>query len=118
MRVEDVRLELVDQTQERADRGGVRQGLDVALKLGNEDRLDAALARDVFHRALAFADVARDELRLVADLVELGRQVGNVQRRTAHVQPGDHTKNANRLSGGHGQSVATSGTRTVTEPAP
>ena len=56
---------------------------------GTLDDVHAEPLGDVRHRVLAAREAARDEGRVVPARLEPGGEVRDVDRRTAHVQPGD-----------------------------
>ena len=58
------------------------------------DDRDAELLGDDGHRLLAEREAAGDERRVVAALAQAVREVGDVQRRPAHVQARDHPQDA------------------------
>ena len=80
---------------------GSRTGASSRERPGSRTICDAGALGDEPHRLLAARDVAGDERRLVAALREAAREVGHVQRGTAHVQTCDHPQDADRARG-HG----------------
>ena len=99
VRVQDVRPPRADQLDEARDRERVVDHRDLAVQLRQAHDLDAGRVGDERHRALAAREAAGDELRVVAALAQTGREVGDVERRPAHVQSGDHAQDADRLGG-------------------
>ncbi len=98
MRVQDLRPLLADQAGKSKHRKRVPDRRDLPRQRVELDDLDAELLRHIRHRALAARERAGDERRLVASLREPRREVGDVERRAAHVQARDHAQDADRLS--------------------
>ena len=70
---------------------------DLALELLDAHDRDAESLREERHRVLAAREAPRDQGRLVAARLEPCREVGDVDRRAAHVQAGDDAQHADRL---------------------
>ncbi len=97
MRVQDVRPQAADLAPQRLHRDRVPERRELALEGRHTDRVDSELLGDEGHRVLALGEAPRDERRVIAAVLELPRQVADVQRRAAHVQPSDHPQDADRL---------------------
>ncbi len=93
--VQDVRTDAADLADEPADGGRVGDRRDLAPELGHVDHFDPELVGDERHRVLAACQLARHERRRVPAPVETARQVRDVQRRAAHVEPGDDAEDPN-----------------------
>ena len=92
--VEDVRTLLAHDRREPPDRLRVVQRRDLALDLGDVHDGDAQPLGDERHRVLSARERPRDERRVVATGLQPGREVRDVNRRPAHVQASDDTKDA------------------------
>ena len=97
VRMQDMGTELANETEHLRDGCGVDDRRDLALERRHVDGCDPTLTGCVLHRALALRHPAGDEERLVADPIELARQIGDVEGGAADVQPGDDTQNSDRL---------------------
>ncbi len=97
VRMEDVRTHAADHLQELPGGCEILERRDLPLQGRQIDGLDPELVGDVLHRPFAAADRARDESRLVTDLVELLRQVRDVERRPADIEAGNDAEDADRL---------------------
>ena len=97
VRVEDVRAFLPHDRGEPPDGLRVVQECDLSLDLGDVDDVHAEPLGDVCHRVLAAREAARDEGRVVPARLEPRGEVRDVDRRAAHVQPGDDAEDPYRL---------------------
>ena len=111
--VDDVRPDCADELREPPGRDRVADGRELAREAGKPDDLDAGALGDERHRLLAARDVAGDERRLVAALREAAREVGDVQRGTAHVEARDHPQHADRAGGHRARMYGAAYTRAV-----
>ena len=100
VRVEDVRPLLPHDRCEPPDGLRVVQERDLALDLRDVDDVHAEPLGDVRHRVLAAREAARDEGRVVPARLEPGGEARDVDRRAAHVQPGDDAEDPYRLRHG------------------
>jgi len=87
--VQDVRPDLADQPCEPQRRDDVARRRDLAVQLVDAHDVHAELVRDERHRVLPGGEAARDQRRLVAALRKAGGEIGDVQRRPAHIEPRD-----------------------------
>ena len=97
VRVQDVRPDAADQPGQTEDRDRVTDRRDLAVQLLDPLHLDAELVGHERHRVLAAREAAGDEGRLVAALRQAGGEVGDVERRPAHVQAGDDAQDSDGL---------------------
>ena len=75
----------------------VAERRDLALERRDRSHLDAALLGDEGHRRLALGDLAGRERRLVPARREPLGEIGDVERRSADVEAGDHAQHADRF---------------------
>ena len=97
VRVQDLRALLSDQPRQPDRRGEIPDRRDLAAELVDVDDLHAVRVGDEGHRVLAARERAGDECRLIATLPQALGEIGDVQRRPAHVQPGDDAQDLYRL---------------------
>jgi hypothetical protein len=95
--VKDLRALLSDQPGESDRRHQVTQRRDLPAELVDPYYLDAPRVGDEGHRVLSPGERARDQGRVVAALPQALRQVGDMQRRAAHVEPGNDAQNLDSL---------------------
>src|SRR5262249_14809228 len=97
VRVEDVRAKAADQAENLPGGEDVGERIDVAVKVAYVPEPDAPLACDVLHRSFVGSDATGGEQGLVAALLELGREVTDVEGRPTDVQAGDQAEDADGL---------------------
>ena len=97
VRVQDVRPLLADDLREPLDRAGVVAEGHLALHLGDAHDPDAETLGDEGHRILAAREAPSHERRVVPARLEARREVGDVDRRAAHVEARDDAQDADLL---------------------
>ncbi len=95
VRVQDVGTFAADQLGDPQDRARVVQHGDLALELGDAHDGNPQSLGQERHRVLAPRERACDEGRVVAARLEARGEVGDVDRRPAHVEARDHPQDAN-----------------------
>ena len=95
--VENRGSKLSDQLHDPTHRECVGRERELSLQLVDVNGLHPELVDDVLHRSFTAPDMAGNEGRLVAPLVETPGQVGHMKGRPAHVQPGYDAEDADRF---------------------
>ncbi len=96
VRVEDVRTLAPDQRRYGERRAHVVDRRHLALDRRDADDRHSEPLREEGHRVLATREASGDERGLVTARLEPGRQVGDVDRRPAHVEARDDAEDADR----------------------
>src|SRR5579862_3738821 len=95
--MDDVRPHAANDLDEPLHRDRVVDRRQVAVELGDLDGLDPELLRLERHRVLAAGELSRNQCGVVPALLEPLRQVRDMQRRPAHVQPRDRAQDPDAL---------------------